>query len=183
MTVQIALLRAVNVGGNAAVKMADLRALVANLGFTDVQSLLQTGNLVFVGDVARGAELERLIEAQIEARLGVATTVVVRTAKAWAKAIARNPFPDEARDDPSHLLLMPLKAAPEKGAEAALQAAVVGREQVRVMGDMAYLVYPDGIGRSKLTAVLAERKLGAKGTARNWNTVGKLAALAGVSEQ
>ena len=181
MITYIALLRAVNVGGTAAVKMDALRAMTADLGFTDVQSLLQTGNLVFTGKATGRAEIEGLIEAEAEKRLGLTTTVVVRTAADWAEVIARNPFSDEAKDDPSHLLVMPLKNAPVAEAEAALQAAVVGRERVRVIGDAAYLVYPDGVGRSKLTAVLAERKLGARGTARNWNTAMKLAALAGLS--
>ena len=180
MTTYIALLRAVNVGGTSAVKMDAVRALVAGLGFTEVRSLLQTGNLVFTGKASGRAEVEGLIEAEAEKRLGLATTVMVRTAADWAEIITRNPFAEEARDDPSHLLVMPLKSAPAAEAETVLQAAVVGRERVRVIGDAAYLVYPDGIGRSKLTAVLAERKLGARGTARNWNTVMKLAALAGV---
>jgi uncharacterized protein (DUF1697 family) len=180
MTTYIALLRAVNVGGTSAVKMDALREMVAGLGFTEVQSLLQTGNLVFTGKAADRAEVEGLIEVDAEKRLGLATTVVVRTADDWAEIIARNPFADEAKDDPSHLLVMLLKTTPSAEAEALLQAAVAGRERVRVIRHAAYLVYPDGVGRSKLTAVLAERKLGARGTARNWNTVMKLAALAGV---
>ncbi len=74
---------------------------------------------------------------------------------------------------------MALKGAPDAGAVAALQAAITGREVVRADGRHAYLVYPDGVGRSRLTLALIEKKLGTSGTARNWNTALKLAALAG----
>jgi uncharacterized protein (DUF1697 family) len=179
MTLHIVLLRAVNVGRTAAVKMADLRAMASDLGFSDPQTLLQSGNLVFRVPSDKPPDLERRIEAELERRLGLAVAVIVRSARAWAGIIADNPFKAEANQDPSHLLVMPLKAAPAPDREAALQAAIKGRERVRVIGAQAYLVYPDGIGRSKLTNALIETQLGVKGTARNWNTVTRLAALAG----
>jgi uncharacterized protein (DUF1697 family) len=74
------------------------------------------------------------------------------------------------------VLLMPLKGAPAAGGLKALQGAIVGRETVKAVGSALYLVYPDGIGRSKLTSALIEKKLGAAGTARNWNTVLKVQA-------
>ena len=70
-----------------------------------------------------------------------------------------------------------LKDAPARGGVAALQAAIKGREVVKTKGKQAFAVYPDGIGRSKLTAALMEKHLGTRGTGRNWNTVLKLAAL------
>lgn len=104
----------------------------------------------------------------------------MRTAAEWRELVAANPFPAEARDDPGHLLAMVLKDAPPVAALAALRGAIVGRERVELAGRTAYLVYPDGVGRSRLTAALVEKKLGTRGTARNWNTVLKLqAALQG----
>jgi uncharacterized protein (DUF1697 family) len=111
--------------------------------------------------------------------LGLRTDFFVRTAAEWAKVVAGNPFPEEAERDPGHLVVMFLKATPEANDVAALQAAIPGRETVRAEGKHAYIIYPDGIGRSKLTIDLIERKLGTRGTGRNWNTVLKLAALAG----
>lgn len=180
MTIHIALLRGVNVGGHKQVAMAELRDLCARLGFHDVRSLLQSGNLVFRTDARRGAALERLLETETEKRLGLQTTFFVRTAEQWRAVVARNPFREEARRDPSHLLVMLLKDAPAAGGVEALRAAVTGREVVRAEGREAYLVYPNGIGRSRLTGRLVEKKLGTRGTARNWNTVLKLGALAAV---
>ena len=88
-----------------------------------------------------------------------------------------NPFGDEAGDDPSHLLIMLLKTAPAAGAIETLRAAIKGPEGVELIGRNAYLVYPDGIGRSKLTIGIIEKKLGGRGTGRNWNTVVKLLDL------
>ena len=70
-----------------------------------------------------------------------------------------------------------LKDAPTAKQVTALQAAIAGREIVRAVSQQAYIVYPDGIGRSRVTNALIERNLGARGTGRNWNTVLKLAAL------
>jgi uncharacterized protein (DUF1697 family) len=180
MTTYVALLRGINVGGHKAVAMADLRGLLAELDFSDVRSLLNSGNLLFrAADQACG-KLERRLEAESEKRLGLRTEFLVRTAQEWAAAIAHNPFVVEAERDPGHLLLMTLKDAPDAGAVAALQAAITGREAVRANGRHAYLVYPDGVGRSRLTHALIEKTLGTSGTARNWNTALKLAALAGV---
>jgi uncharacterized protein (DUF1697 family) len=174
---QIALLRAVNLGAHNKVGMAELRALLADLGFKDAQSLLQSGNLVFAA-AKPAAEVEALLERETKRRLGLDTDFFVRTAKDWQGIVAGNPFPAEAKADPGHLVVVCLKDAPAAKAVAALQAAAAskGREQVRASGRTAYVTYPDGIGRSKLTAQLIERHLGSPGTARNWNTVLKLAA-------
>jgi uncharacterized protein (DUF1697 family) len=179
MTTHIALLRGVNVGGKTKVAMADLRAMLADLGFGDPRSLLQSGNLVFRSDKLTGAGLERLLEAETEKRLGLKTDFFVRTPEEWEAVIESNPFPDEAESDPSHLVVMFLKEAPKAKDVEALQAAIAGREIVRAAGRQAYITYPDGIGDSKLTITVIERKLGSRGTGRNWNTVLKLRALAG----
>jgi uncharacterized protein (DUF1697 family) len=92
--------------------------------------------------------------------------------------IAHNPFPDEAERDPARLHVMPLKEAPGEDQVDALQAVITGREVLRAHGREAYIVYPDGAGNSRLTNALIERKLGTRGTARNWNTVLKIQALA-----
>jgi uncharacterized protein (DUF1697 family) len=174
----LALLRGINVGGHAAVPMATLRAWLTELGFEAPRTLLQTGNLVFRGGARRGAELERHLEAEADARLGLRVKFFVRTAVEWRTIVARNPFPAEAEQDPAHLILLCLKQAPDRAAVHAAEAAITGRERLRTDGRQAYIVYPDGIGKSRLTSALLERKLGSSGTARNWNTVLKLDALA-----
>jgi uncharacterized protein (DUF1697 family) len=177
VTVHIALLRAINVGGSKRVAMADLRDFLTELGFRDARSLLQSGNLVFRSDTRSGATLERVLETEAAKRLGLETDFFVRSAAEWQEIVENNPFPDEAKRDPGHLLVMCLKDAPAAPDVNALQDAIRGREIVRAKGRAAYLVYPDGIGRSRLTSALIEKKLGTSGTCRNWNTVLKLAAL------
>jgi uncharacterized protein (DUF1697 family) len=178
MTVHIALLRAVNVGPHGRVAMTDLRELVAQLGFPQVQSLLQSGNLVFTASGKTGAALESLLAAGAAKRLGLRTDFFLRTAREWDAIVANNPFPGEAERDPGHVVVMVLKDAADAKAVAALQAAVKGPEILRADGRQLYIVYPAGIGRSRLTNTLIEKKLGTRGTARNWNTVRKLAELA-----
>ena len=97
----------------------------------------------------------------------------------WAKEVIKNnPFREEAKRDPSHLVAFLLKDAPDAQNVAALQAAIKGPEIARAKGRQAYIVYPDGIGRSRLTSTLIERKIGTRATGRNWNTVLRLGALA-----
>ena len=177
MTTHIGLLRAINLGPLNRVAMKELCALLAKLGMHEPRSLLQSGNVVFGSVVKSTAQLESVLEAAVAKRLGVETDFFVRTAKEWQAVIAGNPFPKEAKDDPGRLILMSLKDAPDRAAVTALQDAIVGREVVRAAGRHAYFLYPDGMGRSKLTIKLIEKKLGTRGTARNWNTVLKLGAL------
>ncbi len=175
MTTHIALLRGINVGGHKPVPMAELRALLTRLGLADVRTLLQSGNAVFRSDAHSGAALERLLEEAVEEHMGVAAAVVVRTAKEWRRIVRENPFPDAAERDPGHLLVMCCKARLEPRDVAALQRTITGREVVHATGQELYAIYPDGAGRSRLTNTLIEKTLGTRGTARNWNTVLKLA--------
>ena len=178
MTTYVALLRAINVGGRNRVSMADLRHLLANLGFANVRSILQSGNLVFEGDLSTTPRLEGLLKEAAKARLALETEFFVRSAKEWRAIVTANPFPNEAKRDPAHLVVTLLKNAADRKHVAALQKLIPGREAIRGGGRHLYIVYPDGIGGSRLTNALIEQRLGARGTARNWNTVLKLASLA-----
>ena len=172
MATFIALVRALNVGGRS-LAMTELRAAFDAAGCGAPRTALQSGNVVFEASAADEAALE----AAVKDRAGFAADVVVRTAAEWTALVEANPFPGMAEDDPAHLLVMPLKHAPGAAGVIALQAWS-GRERAVVRGREAYLVYPDGIGRSKLTLALVEKWLGVRGTARNWNTVLKLKAMA-----
>jgi uncharacterized protein (DUF1697 family) len=172
----IALLRAVNLAGVNKVGMADLRELVAGLGFRDARTLLNSGNVVFEAS-GKTAALEQTLERAAAKQLGLETDFFVRTAKEWQAIIEANPFPREAKEDPSHLLALITKDVVEPASATALQKAIVGRELVRAKGRCLYIVYPDGIGRSKLTNAIFVKHIRTRGTARNWNTVLKLSAL------
>jgi uncharacterized protein (DUF1697 family) len=173
----IALVRAINVGGRNCVGMEALRQFVTDLGLAEVRSLLQSGNLVFQTKLRTEAEVERLLEAEAKERLGFQTNFFVRTAEQWTEIIDSNPFPKEAKQDPARLIVFFLKRPATADTIAALQAAITGPEIIRAKGNQAYISYPDGMGRSRLTIAVLEKKLGS-GTARNWNTVMKLAAMA-----
>ncbi len=177
MSTYIALLRAVNLAGRNAIAMARLRGMCADLGLSNVRTLLQSGNLVFKSRAGSDAALERRLETTTAAQLGVTTEFFVRSAREWASIVAANPFPERARSDPGHLLLVAFKDAVTEASVVRLREAISGRELVEASGRHAYVVYPDGVGRSRLTMALIERTLATRGTARNWSTVLKLLAL------
>jgi uncharacterized protein (DUF1697 family) len=166
-TVRIALPRAVNLGPHKKVPMAGLRVLAAELGLEDPRTILNSGNLLFRSRLSP-AKLEDLLESGSAERLGLDTEFFVRTAAEWAKIVAANPFTQAAKTDPGHLMVHLCKRPPGK----ALKVSGQNREKVKPIGREIYVTYPDGIGRSKL-------KLDVLTTARNWNTVLKLSALAG----
>lgn len=180
MPTHVALLRAVNVGGYNTVKMSELCALFSKLGLGNTKSLLNSGNVVFDGGAKDTKALETLLEAATTKRFGVTVDYMVRTRDEWKKLIAKNPFTGEAKTDPQRLGASVLKSAPARGAEQALRDVIVargGRETARVIGSCAYIFYPDGFGKASITPAIIEKALGTRGTARNWNTVLKIAAL------
>jgi uncharacterized protein (DUF1697 family) len=176
MTAFVALLRGVNVGGRTTVPMARLKAIAEDLGLEAPRTLLQSGNLVFRTDRTDVAALERALEAAIADAFGYGADVLLRDASTWEAAMAANPFAEAARRDPGHTLLMALREPPTAAAAAALAEAATTDERAAVVGAHAYLVFPAGISKTKLTNVRIERLLGTRGTARNWNTVEKIAA-------
>jgi uncharacterized protein (DUF1697 family) len=134
-------------------------------------SLLQSGNLVFRAKRAAPASIERRLEAATRDELRVDTAFMVRTAAEWDAMIAANPFPQEAQREPGRLLAMGLKRAPEAGALQTLERAIKTGERVGLVGAHLYVVYPNGVGVSKLTNKVIEKALGTPATGRNWNTV------------
>jgi uncharacterized protein (DUF1697 family) len=168
-------LRAVNLGGKRLV-MTDFKRVLEEAGYPDAQTVVATGNAVIAAKAADAA-LEGRIEAALGELLGGTTEVFARDAGELAAIVAGNPFPAMARDDPSHLVVVLLKGEAAADDVAALQARIAGREQVRAGPGCLYASYPDNIGQSKLTAAVVERALKMRGTARNWNTVTKMAQL------
>src|SRR5215218_4676897 len=175
----VALLRAVNLGQYQQVSMPALTQVLAELGFDEPRTLLQSGNVVFGTQRRSTAQLERTLAAEVERSLGIATDFFVRTAPEWEQVVAGNPFKKEAKLDPGHLVVIVLKDEPARQFAIDLQAAINGSEAIHVQGRHAYIKYPDGIGRSRLTTALIEKKLCTRATGRNWNTVLKLQALLG----
>lgn len=170
------LLRAVNVGGRR-LAMSDFKSALVALGHAEVQTVAATGNALIRAGAA-DAGLEAALEAGLTQALGMPTEVFARDAGQLETILAANPFAAMAQDDPSHLVVIFLKGEAQDAAVAALQAKIVGPEEVAAGPGCLFASYPAGIGESKLTAAVIERALGLRGTGRNWNVVGKLAALA-----
>jgi uncharacterized protein (DUF1697 family) len=171
-----ALLRGINVGGHKKVPMAELRAMTTKLGFTDAETLLQSGNLVFTARSQAMARLEQLLEAATLSTIGVDCSYLLRTADDWASIIAANPFRKAAKSDPSRLAVTFCRDQPDATAVKALRQEIRGGEELDVVGRQLYVWYPDGMGTSRLAMALGRNRLGTICTARNWNTVLKIDA-------
>lgn len=177
MIARIILFRGMNIGGVRA-PVADQRAMALDLGLANPRTLLASGNLVVESDRSP-ADLETALQAETERRFGRRIDAVVRTPGQWAAMMVSNPFVTEARRDPARLLVMVMKDAIRPGAVEALGALAQGQEAVRAAGGSLWFWHPDGIGGSKMAARAVPRLTG-PGTGRNWNTVCKLAEMAGL---
>ena len=174
-----ALLRAANVGGRS-LAMAELRTLFADLGFTDVQTYVQSGNAVFTSRSKRASGVRRTIEAGITERFGIDVPVMLRDHGELVAVLQSNPYAATGAD-PSRLLVMFLDAAPKPETVRTVDGAQHEPDVFTITGREIYLYCPNGYGRSKLTNGFFERKLGVRGTGRNWRTVAKLAELTAAS--
>ena len=167
MPTYVGLLRGVNVGGKNKLPMADLRALVAALGHTDVSTLIQSGNVIFTAKKAvTPATLERAITKEFD----IQSRVVLRTATELAKVVDANPFTGA---DTSKLHVGFMVDKPTAAVVKSLDGDGFSPEQFVIKGRELYLHLPNGMGRSKLPAYL-DRRLKIPTTVRNWNTVTKL---------
>ncbi len=174
----VCLVRGVNVGGHNRLRMADLKATCESAGLTGVRTHLQSGNAVFRAAGGDAARIEKQIENGIRKIAKIEVSVILRTKAALRKAIEANPFPDAARRDPSHLMVVFLAQEPAIGAFEALRSSYAGPEKLHAAGRELYVDYGASVGQSKLTNTLIERKLGVVGTTRNWNTTTRLLELA-----
>lgn len=171
----IALIRGINVGRAKRVAMADLRALLASLGYGDVRTLLNSGNVVFSAGGSSGSEIAARIERGLSDTLGVPARVTVLSADELDCIIASNPFGDIA-DDPSRLLVAVLRDPDDRARLVPLAQHEWTPEALATAGRAAYLWCPDGILASRL-AEATNRALGDGVTTRNWTTMTKLHAL------
>lgn len=180
MTAFIALLRAVNVGGRK-VEMARLRAACEKAGFEDVRTYIASGNLVLSSGGSASTVASKL-EKAVAATFGIEVPVVVRTAKEW-QAYLKVPkaFAKAAEERPNGLLVGLSTKPPKTDAAEALAPRATNGESVGLHGDALWMAFPAGIARSKLTPTAIDKAMGSPTTARNWNTVRKLAEMAGVA--
>jgi uncharacterized protein (DUF1697 family) len=173
----IALLRGINVGRAKRVPMSDLCKLVAELGFADVRSVLNSGNVVFSGPGKAPAEVAAAIEEALVLRLGVAARVIVLDGDELAGIVGENPLLPEATDH-SRMIVFVLEQPALRESLAPLGERDFGADRLAVGQRAAYVWCPNGVLDSPAAAAVG-KQLGDKTTSRNWNTLSKLHALCG----
>ena len=178
MPVVIALLRAVNVGGTSIIRMEPLRALCESLGFRDVRTYVQSGNIVFRTTARDLEKLARRIEDAIEKEFGARPDAILRTIAELRDIVARNPFTGRPGIQPAKLLVTFLAGEPTPDARKKLASIEIAPEELHLIGRDMYTYFPNGIGISKLPSGAIAKALGTPGTGRNWNTVAKLLQMA-----
>jgi uncharacterized protein (DUF1697 family) len=176
MKTYIALFRGINVGGNNMLPMKALKVLMEKHDCTDVQTYIQSGNVVFRNATPDVSRVATRLTAAVSKNHGFEPRVLVLTCEEVEKAARANPFP-EAAEDPQRVHLFFLAETPTKPDLKGLEQIKTKTERFALKGRVFYVHTPDGLGTSKLAARV-EKCLGVAATARNWRTVTKLLELA-----
>jgi uncharacterized protein (DUF1697 family) len=179
MTVFVAMLRGVNVGGNS-LKMDWLREACEGIGLGDVRTYVQSGNIVFSSG-SNAAKLGPALKKLIDAQTRLPVTVVIRSAPEMAKIVAGNPFAKQKGVDLAKLHVTFLGKAPLKPAQEKLDALAGTRDEYRLAGQEIYLHCPVSYGQTRLSNTAIEKALAVGATTRNWKTVTTLYEMAGDS--
>jgi uncharacterized protein (DUF1697 family) len=174
----VALLRGINVGGHKIIKMEQLRNAFAELGYEDVATYVQSGNVVFKAPAKITGDLSKKIEEMMLRQFSMSVPVIVRTAEEVGDVLRNNPFLKERGIDITGLHVTFLSRAPQKVAIKGLDAIEAGPDRFHCRGQEIYLHCPNGFGGTKLTINAFERVLAVGATTRNWNTVSKLHEMA-----
>jgi len=174
----VAFLRAINVGGNTIIKMADLRRAFESMGFANVETHIQSGNVLFASAETSAERLVRRLEQGLEASLGYRGSVFVLTPQQLKEASANNPFDPERLESEQRCHLMFLSRAPDAAQREALMKLQGAEYRFFVKGRVLYYAYPKVFDGSRRRAIDFEKVLGAVGTARTWKVVNKLVELA-----
>jgi uncharacterized protein (DUF1697 family) len=177
MPVVISMLRGVNLPSHNKINMGALRALYESLKFEDPRTYVLSGNVIFRTKEKNFAVLAKKIQNAIEREFGCRPEVILRTPDDLRKAIAASPFATRRDLEPSKILVTFL-AAPPPDTHSTLAGLKGYREELHLQGRELYIYFPDGVGRSKLPWSSVERLLKVTGTARNWNSVTKMLAIA-----
>ncbi|MDX8451585.1 DUF1697 domain-containing protein [Mesorhizobium sp. VK9D] len=173
----VALFSGINVGGNRIVKMAELKALFESLGFTDVATYVQSGNVVFRANKGDAVTLAKQLETAFEKKWGFNSRIVVRDAGWFERLVGQNPYPEIA-GEPTKLHAYVLEREPTAEETKRLADKCTGPESFEIKGDVLYLHAPEGLGKS-VFANLIPRTLKVPGTARNWRSVLALLEMTG----
>jgi uncharacterized protein (DUF1697 family) len=177
MARHVALLRAINVGGRNKVPMKDLRALFEAAGCADVQTYIQSGNVVYSADTALAGAVPERLSAAIERAFGLQVPITTRTAAELRTVAEGNPFLPGVDPKWLHVVFLADRPAPER--VAALDPNRSPPDEWLVRGREIYLHLPHGMGKSKITSAWLDSRLATMSTARNWRTVLTLLEMCG----
>ncbi len=178
MPVLISMLRGVNVGGHNRIKMDALRALYESLKLGSPRTYVQSGNVIFrTREKNSAAALAQKIQNAIERKFGFRPEVILRTTEEMRNAIAATPFTGRNLEPGKTVITF---LADDAGPDAYDKLLTLRDfpEELHLLGRELHIYFPDGMGRSKLPWAKIERLLGTPGTARNWNSVTKMLAMA-----
>jgi uncharacterized protein (DUF1697 family) len=178
MSVIISMLRGVNLGPHHRVKMEELRTLYESLQLRDPQTYVQSGNVIFKTEERDLIKLVKRIEAAIEKKLGFQSDVVLRSAAELRDVIARNPFAKRDGIEPSKSLVTFFSGELGEQARAAVRAIKCAPDELFIDGREAYIYFPKGMARPKLSWPTISKILKVSGTGRNWNSVTKMLEMA-----
>src|SRR6266481_7044033 len=178
MAVIISMLRGVNVGGHNKIKMDALRALYESLKLRDPQTYVQSGNVIFRTEKQDLGRLTKRIQDGIEKKFGFRPEVILRTASELRDVIARNPFAKRRGIEPGKLLVTFLASDPDQEARDKAAAIKIDPEELHIIGREAYIYYPNGLARPKMSWPAIEKALKTSGTGRNWNSVTRMMEIA-----
>lgn len=172
----IALLRGINVGGKNKIPMVELRELCREIGWDDVQSYIQSGNVVFSA-AGKSDQHESALEHAIEESFGLSVPVVVRTSVQWRRMISGNPFPDESGQEPNRVMIILSKSQPKRNAAVSLRDRAAHGERIEPAVGAVWVHFQQGQAKSKLSPALMDRLIGSTVTMRNWTTALKIQEL------
>ena len=167
------MLRGINLGKRQ-LKSAELKASVESLGFTDVKTLLASGNVVFTADETDPAALEQALHDALFKATGLKSEIFVRSPEEMAVVTAADPFPDATSERPSFVVVSFHRKPVDLAAVAKLAESHGGPERMHAIGRELYIDFPEGQARSVLHPAMSKAKLDSVNTARNWNTVLKI---------
>jgi uncharacterized protein (DUF1697 family) len=174
MPIYISMLRGINVGGHKRIRMDQLRASFEALGFEQVKTYIQSGNVVFKAGKLSPAALSRRIEERILSDFGFSAAVISRTANEIATTIKNNPFLNQSGIDPEKLHVAFLSEPPAPSALNKLAKLTLKPDQSRCLGREVYLYFPNGVSGSSLWKHPLDGVLSVVTTTRNWKTVNSL---------
>lgn len=177
MTTYIALLRGINVGGNKIIKMQDLKIMFQSMGYHNVRTYIQSGNVLFESIEESEAQLSEVIESHIMQTFGFEVSVIIRTLAELELVIANNPFQLSDPEDFKRWYVTFLSMEPSTEALDKLRTYEDGVDKLRFIGREMYVLYEVSVSQSALSKVSFDKILGMSVTARNWNTVNKLIAM------